>query len=316
MGSQQAQYPVLVVLGPTVSGKTSVAIELARRMNGEVISADSRAFFTGLDIVTDKPMPDERDGIPHHLIDCVPIDGSYDAMAFRLDVSRLLPDIRSRGCQPIIAGGGTLYLASILRGIFEGAVKDEALRTSLKARSLGDLFDELVSVDPIAAARIHRNDRLRITRALEVFRTTGKTMSQWQSEATPLPDAFHVVGLRRDRAAHRALIEGRVRQMLARGVIEEIAHLRAQGLTEDVQAYRTIGVPEAFEVLDGTLTLDEFVQAVSARTWQLVRRQMAWFRRDEAVHWIDVSHRAAVDIAQDILSNFRVAVTDAPEDVQ
>lgn len=313
MGSQQAQLPVLVILGPTASGKTAVAIELAKLTNGEVISADSRAFFSGLDIVTDKPTLTERAGICHHLIDCVPIDGSYDAMAFRSDVSRLLPDIRSRDCQPIIAGGGTLYLASILRGIFEGTVKNEALRSSMTARDLDDLFDELTSVDPMAASRIHQNDRLRITRALEVFHTTGKMMSQWQVEARPLPEAFHVVGLHRDRADHRAQIDDRIHQMLNRGVIEEIAQLRTRGLTEAVQAYRTIGVPEAFDVLDGTLTREDFVQAVSARTWQLVRRQMAWFRRDNDVHWIDVTHRSAADIARHVLSDLRVDATDGTE---
>lgn len=313
MGSRQAQSHVLVVLGPTASGKTSVAIEFARLADGEVISADSRAFFTGLDIVTDKPTREERQGVRHHLIDHVPIDGSYDAMAFRSDVSRLLPEIRSRGHQPVVAGGGTLYLAAILRGIFEGTIKDEALRASMNARALEELYRELERLDSSAAARIHPNDRLRIARALEVYHTTGKTMTQWQSEAKPLPESFHVVGLHRDRASHRLLIESRIRQMLESGLIEEIAALRTQGLTRDVQAYRTIGVPEAFEVLDGTLTREEFVQAVSARTWQLARRQMAWFRRDKAVHWIDATTRTAASIAREICTAFPVGRAENDE---
>ncbi len=304
-GLQQARMPVLVVLGPTASGKTAVAIELARRTNGEIISADSRAFFAGLDIVTDKPLLDERGSIPHHLIDCVSIDGAYDAMAFRSDVLRLLPEIRNRHCQPIIAGGGTLYLGAILRGIFEGPVKDERLRAAMKETGSDDLFRELASVDPVAAARIHPNDRLRVTRALEVYRTTGVPMSQWQSEAKPLPDKFYVVGLFRERSQHRVAIEERISGMLDRGVIEEVGRLRTQGLTQDVQAYRTIGVPEAFEVLDGKITQEEFVQVISARTWQLVRRQMTWFRRDEAVHWIDVTERTVADVTDQILSEWR-----------
>ena len=307
MGPQQARMPVLVVLGPTASGKTAVAIELARHTHGEVISADSRAFFAGLDIVTDKPSIDERKGIPHHLIDCVPLDGAYDAMAFRSDVARLLPEIRNRQSQPVIAGGGTLYLDAILRGIFEGPVKDEDLRSAMKEMGSDDLFRELTSVDPVAAARIHPNDRLRITRALEVYRTTGKPMSQWQAEAEPLPEAFYVVGLSRERSQHRTLIEERVRQMLDRGLIGEIEQLRTRGLTRDVQAYRTIGVREAFDVLDGKTTMEEFVRIVSNRTWQLVRRQMAWFRRDESVRWIDVTCRTAKDVAEQILSEWRVA---------
>ena len=254
MGSQQARGPVLVVLGPTASGKTSVAIELARRTNGEIISADSRAFFEGLDIVTDKPTLDEQAGIRHHLIDCVSIDGAYDAMLFRSDVVRLLREIRNRHRQPIIAGGGTLYLGAILRGVFEGPAKDKELRAAMSEMTSDDLFRELESVDPGAAARIHPNDRLRITRALEVYRTTGKPISEWQEEAEPLPETFYVVGLSRERSQHRTLIEERVRQMLDRGVVEEIAKLRDRGLTQDMQAYRTIGVSEAFEILDGKMT--------------------------------------------------------------
>jgi len=306
MGPQRARTPVLVVLGPTASGKTAVAIELARRTNGEVISADSRAFFIGLDIVTDKPSLDERDGIPHHLIDCVPINGNYDAMAFRSSVARLLPEIRNRHHQPILAGGGTLYLGAILRGIFEGSGKDEDLRSAMKRRPIDDLFSELESIDPTAAEKIHRNDRLRITRALEVFRSTGKPMSQWQSEAEPLHEDFHIVGLCRERAEHRALIEKRICRMLDRGVIDEIAQLRTRGLTQDVQAYRTIGVPEAFEVLDGKLATEEYVRIVSNRTWQLVRRQMAWFRRDEAVRWIHVTGQSVGDVTDEILSEWSV----------
>ena len=306
MGPQQARTPVLVVLGPTASGKTAVAIELAGRMRGEIISADSRAFFTGLDIVTDKPLLDERAGIPHHLIDCISIDGDYDAMTFRSDVARLLPEIRERHHQPILAGGGTLYLGAILRGIFEGSAKDEVLRSAMAKRSIDDLFCELGSVDPAAARKIHPNDRLRITRALEVYVATGKPMSQWQSEAEPLPEDFFVVGLCRERSEQRALIEERVRQMLDRGVIEEIARLRTLGLTQDVQAYRTIGVPEAFDVLDDNLSEEEYVRVVSNRTWQLVRRQTAWFRRDRAVHWIDVTERSVRDVTDQILLEWSV----------
>jgi tRNA dimethylallyltransferase len=302
MGSQQARSPVLVIQGPTASGKTAVAIELALRLKGEVISADSRAFFVGLDIVTAKPTVNEQAGIPHHLIDCVPIDGAYDAMAFRLDVERLLPEIRTRHRRPIIAGGGTLYLGSILRGLFEGPEKNEDLRAVLRERTRDDLFRELMSVDPEAAARIHANDRLRVIRALEVYRTTGKPMSAWQIEAKALPEDFLVVGLFREREQHRLAIEQRVRSMLEHGLIEEIDRLRGEGLAPEAQAYRTIGVPEAFDVLDGKISRDQFVPIVAARTWQLVRRQMAWFRRDKNVHWIDVSQSTPQEVANQILS--------------
>lgn len=302
MDPEQARLPVLVILGPTASGKTAVAIELARRLDGEIISADSRAFFVGLDIVTDKPTTVEQAGIPHHLIDCVPITGAYDAMAFRSDVECLLPQIRSRHRRPVIAGGGTLYLGALLRGLFEGPEKDDVFRASSQERPSHDLFRELSSIDPTAAEKIHPNDRLRLIRALEVYHSTGKPMSAWQAEAKPLPETFVVVGLSRERRRHRLAIESRIRSMLDRGLIDEIEHLRSQGLTPDVQAYRTIGVPEAFDLLDGAITREQFVAIVTARTWQLVRRQLAWFRRDTHVQWIDVGERTPQAIAEHILS--------------
>jgi len=298
--------PVLVVLGPTATGKTALAVELAHRVDGEVISADSRAFFRGLDIVTDKPSLEEQDGVPHHLIDCVPIDGTYDAMAFRADVVRLLPEIRARGRVPIVAGGGTLYLGAILRGIFDGPAKDPALRAELDAQPLAALGEELSRVDPDAAARIHPNDRLRIVRALEVFRSTGRAISCWHAEAEPLPERFLVAGLSRTRDDHRHAIEARVRRMVERGVFAEMAALAKAGLSPDVQAYRTVGVAEAFEVLDGRLSEAEFVETVAQRTWQLARRQMAWFRRDRDVRWIDRTEATTRRAADDLLTHWKL----------
>ncbi len=304
MASQRARSPVLVILGPTASGKTAVSVEIARRVDGEVISADSRAFFVGLDIVTAKPTLQEQLGIPHHLIDSVPLTGSYDAMAFRKDVERLLPEIATRQRVAIIAGGGTLYLGAILRGLFEGPDNDETFREGLNQHASEDLFERLSAVDPAAAMRIHPNDRLRITRALEVHHTTGKPMSSWQMTSKPLPEDFRVFGLCRDRAQHRQAIEQRIRAMLAHGLMDEIARLRNDGLAEGMQAYRTIGVPEAFDHLDGNITRDDYISMVTARTWQLVRRQMAWFRRDENVCWIDVTARTPEDIAAQIHREF------------
>lgn len=311
MAPVREHAPVLVVLGPTGTGKTATAIELAHRLAGEVISADSRAFFRGLDIVTDKPAVEDRGGIPHHLIDCVPIDGAYDAMAFRSDVVRLLPEIRSRGRLPIVAGGGTLYLGAILRGIFDGPAKDPAARAAMDHLPLEALYRELKRVDPVAAEGIHPNDRLRIVRALEVFRITGRPISEWHTDAAPLPERFLVAGLTRDRDEHRAAIEDRVRRMVKRGVFDEISALTEQGLTPDVQAYRTIGVPEAFDAIAGRLTEEEFVMTVSQRTWQLARRQMAWFRRDQNVHWTNVTEVSPHQAVDELVKQWDLAPREA-----
>jgi tRNA dimethylallyltransferase len=296
--------PVLVVLGPTAVGKTAVGVEIAGRIGGEIVSADSRAFFVGLDVVTDKPSEAERRGIPHHLIDIVSLRDTYDAMAFRRDVERLIPEIRARGRVPILVGGGTLYLGAILRGIFEGPSKDDALRAAMARRSIGGLYAQLVSVDPAAAEIIHRNDRLRITRALEIYELTGQPISTWQADAAPLPYAFFVNGLRRDRDDHRAAIASRVRRMVDRGLVDEVRRLREGGLDPECQAYRTIGVPEVAAFLDGRASKLEMEREIANRTWGLVRRQTAWFRREKSVIWWDMGGRDPSEVADGIVAGW------------
>lgn len=291
---------VIAILGPTAVGKSAVAVELAMMISGEVISADSRAFFHGLDIVTDKPRLDKRRGIPHHLIDMVELTGKYDAMSFCNDVERLIPQIRSRGHVPIIVGGGTLYLGAILRGIFTGPSADPALREKLLSEPLDELYARLREVDPEAAARIHENDTLRIVRALEVHTITGQPISDLQKEAKPLPLDFSVFGLRMEREAHRRVIAERVREMLANGLIDEVRSLPAQGLTPQHQAHRTIGIPETEAFLDGQISREELEERLINNTWSLARRQTAWFKRDSGVTWIDVTDRSPQEVAKEI----------------
>jgi len=293
--------PVLVLLGPTAAGKTSVAIDLAIRLPGEVISADSRAFFAGLDIVTDKPSEAERFGVLHHLIDIASVGRTYDAMAFRRDVARLVPEIGDRARVPVVAGGGTVYLGAILRGIFEGPAKDDAVREDLSKRRIEEMYERLREIDPTAASKIHSNDRLRITRALEVHTLTGRPISAWQTEAEPLPFRFFVTGLQRDRSDHRAAIAARVQRMIDRGLLNEVQRLLDEGLDASCQAYRTIGVPEAIACLEGQVTEDEMKQRMIHRTWALARKQMAFFRRESDVHWCDVTGRTASEVAREIL---------------
>jgi tRNA dimethylallyltransferase len=300
--------PVVVILGPTAVGKSSVAIELAMRIGGEIISADSRAFFRGLDIVTDKPPLDKRCGIPHHLIDIVELTGKYDAMSFRNDVERLIPQIQSRGHIPIIVGGGTLYLGAILRGIFTGPSADPELRAKLLSEPLDELYQRLKEVDSQAASRIHANDRLRIVRALEVHRITGQPISDLQKEAEPLPLNFLVFGLKMEREAHRRAIAQRVRAMIAGGLIDEVRSLRAQGLNPQHQAHRTIGIPETEAFLDGKISRQELEERLIINTWGLARRQMAWFKRDSGVTWIDITNEDAVQSVADKFTDLLQAV--------
>lgn len=294
--------PVVVILGPTAVGKSAVATEVALRLNGEVISADSRAFFRGLDIATDKPLPTSRRGVPHHLIDIADIDGSYDAMAFRKDTDRLIQEIKERGRVPIITGGGTLYLGAILRGIFTGPSADDEVRQALLNRPLDELYERLTKVDPTAALNIHQNDRLRIVRALEVCQITGQPISVLQQETSPLPYLFVIFGLKRQRADHRVAITARVNRMLERGLAAEVKRLCHEGLREDNQAYRTIGVKETFAFLKGEISEEELREMIVHNTWTLVRRQTAWFRKEKKATWIDVTARPVGAVAKEIIS--------------
>jgi len=298
------RHPVLVLFGPTAVGKTAVALEVARRLDGEIISADSRAFFRELDIVTDKPTPAQRAEVPHHLVDCVPLDGAYDAMTFREDVARLVPDIVERGRIPLVVGGGTLYLGALLRGLFEGPGSDPRMRETLAPRSVESLHAELERIDPPAAAAIHPNDRLRLERAIEVHRLSGRPISAWQAEAAPLPFRFVVIGLQRERSEHRRAIAERVDRMLDEGLVNETERLKAAGLRPNAQAYRTIGIPESAALLAGEISIDEAATRIVSRTWQLARRQSAWFRREEAVRWIDVTGRYVDDVAGEVIEHW------------
>jgi tRNA dimethylallyltransferase len=293
-----------LILGPTATGKTAIAVEVARRLDGEIISADSRAFFTGLDVVTAKPTARERGGVPHHLIDRVPVNGEYDAMTFRLDVESLVSEILSRDRVPMIVGGGTLYLGAVLRGIFEGPGKDPEFRASLDGVPAQVLYGRLQRIDPPAAATIHPHDRLRIVRALEVHEASGRPISHWQADAAPLAYTFVTIGLRRDPSDHRRAIAARALAMVEAGLVEEVAQLREDGLTPDVQAARTIGVPEAWARLAGEIDDPELVDRLAKQTWALARRQLTWFRRERDVHWIDVTGRRPEDVAEEIVTRW------------
>ena len=292
---------VVVILGPTAVGKSAVAVELAQKIGGEVVSADSRAFFRGLDITTDKPSSSARQGIPHHLHDVVDINGQYDAMAFRQDADRLICEIQARGKIPIVVGGGTLYLGALLRGLFDGPGGDRTVRRTLLRRPLSELYQKLTEVDPVAAEKVHQNDRMRIVRALEVYQLSGRPISYWHGKARPLPYRFCVFGLRKEKSVHRQAIEARCQGMLDRGLVDEIRKLRESGLRPPMQAYRTIAVPEVFAYLDGEIDAEELKLQLIHRTWQLVRRQMAWFSRDETAVWIDATYKTYAEISEEIL---------------
>ena len=292
---------VIVIAGATATGKSAVGIEVALRVGGEILSADSRAFFRGMDILTDKPSRDDQRRVRHHLLSICSSDAAYDAMRFRQDADQVIRDILCRSRVPVVVGGGTLYVAAIIEGLFQGPSADPELRSELSRQSADELHAMLGRVDPVSAERIHPHDRLRVVRALEVHKKTGTPISWLQDHAIPLDYTFHGFVLDRPRDRHRRAIAERVDHMISAGLVEEVRALRDAGLRSDMQAYRTIGVPEALSFLDGEIDENELRERLVNRTWSLARRQTSWFRRLHSFRRIDTQAMNAREVAQEVI---------------
>ena len=291
--------PIPILLGPTATGKSAVAIALAQRLNGEILCADARTVYVGMDVGTAKPTAHERALVPHHLLDICDPTEVYDAQRFRQDVSALIPSIQARGKRPIIVGGTTLYVQALTEGLFEGVSADRALRKKLNEMPLEQLYTRLQAVDPQAALDIKPNDRIRITRALEVFEKTGQPISQLQQLAQPLPYVFKKFGLTLARATLYERINRRVDWMIEQGLVEEARRLHPH-LTPDLPAYKTIGYQELFEHFDGKCSLEQAIGNIKQHTRNYAKRQLTWHRRDSAIVWIDVERKIVDEIVVSI----------------
>ena len=285
---------ILVIVGPTASGKTRMAVELAKAHNGEVVSADSMQIYRRMDIGTAKPTAEEMDGIPHHMIDVADPEEDFSVARYVELASACVDDILARGKLPIVAGGTGLYVDSLLSGrTFAAFSPESALRKELEeelAERGGEaMLEELSRVDPEAAARLHPNDHKRIVRALEVYRSTGKTISEHNRETRALPPRYEAltIGLNfQDRADLWARIDARVDQMAADGLEREVRELLSSGLSPRCTAMQAIGYKEFVAAVEGTMTWREAEELVKLRSRQYAKRQLTWFRRNPAVHWL------------------------------
>ena len=285
---------ILVIVGPTASGKTRMAVELAKAHNGEVVSADSMQIYRRMDIGTAKPTAEEMDGVPHHMIDVADPEEDFSVARYVELASACVDDILARGKLPIVAGGTGLYVDSLLSGrIFAAFSPESALRKELEeelAERGGEaMLAELSRVDPEAAARLHPNDHKRIVRALEVYRSTGKTISEHNRETRALPPRYEAltIGLNfQDRADLWARIDARVDQMAADGLEREVRELLSSGLSPRCTAMQAIGYKEFVAAVEGTMTWREAEELVKLRSRQYAKRQLTWFRRNPEVHWL------------------------------
>lgn len=282
---------MLVVLGPTAVGKSAVALEIARKTGGEIISCDSMQVYRGMDIGTAKPSPEERDEIPHHLIDIVEPEERYDVARFLRDARAAVRDVKSRGKPPLLVGGTPMYLKAFLFGIFEGPPADHELREALKheAKEIGTeaLWQRLEGIDRAAAEKIHPNDLRRVVRALEVHRKAGTPISALQKQwgwGEPAGGAV-IAGLSMPRKTLYRRIDERVDRMFGLGLVDEVKRLHDRlGPT----ASRALGYREVVQYLDGGCRLEEAAQAVKGNTHNFVRKQMTWYRSIENVNWFEI----------------------------
>jgi tRNA dimethylallyltransferase len=289
-----SKQKVLVILGPTAVGKTKLSIELAKRLNGEIISGDSMQIYRGMDIGTAKITEQEMEGIPHYLIDIKDPSESFSVAEFQELVRVKIADICQRGKLPMIVGGTGLYIQSVIYDYqFSEAPADETLRTQLeeRAREIGNeaLHHELTQIDPKSAGQIHSNNVRRVIRALEIYYRTGKTMSQTQEVQQPEPlYETALVGLTMDREKLYERINLRVDLMVEQGLMKEVQELYDQGL-RDCQSIQAIGYKEMYDYLDGHISLEEAIENLKKNSRHYAKRQLTWFRNKMDVQWFDMT---------------------------
>ena len=298
--------PMFVILGPTASGKTDVALAVARAARAEILSVDSMQVYRGMDVGTAKPSRAERTEVPHHLVDAVGPDQAFTVARFVELADETIAAAKSRGV-PLVATGGTpLYYKALFEGLFEGPGADDATRDRLRALPNDELYRRVSTADPAAAARIHPNDTKRLVRALEVHELTGQPISSFQTHWTGGERRHGAVwvGLEWDREALNRRINARVKAMLAAGWVDEVRRLLATYGSLSHTAAEATGYRELIDHVNGKLSLDDATERIKIATRQLARRQMKWFRRFRDVIWLP-GDRPAPDIAAEALRLWR-----------
>jgi tRNA dimethylallyltransferase len=307
---QVRSRPVVVIVGPTAVGKSRIAVEVAKCFETAVLTADSRQVYRGMDIGTDKPAPEERQAVPHRLIDLVNPDESFNAGLYRRqaigEIERLYGDHRL----PLVVGGTGLYVRTLLKGLCDAPPADPILRAALRreAKDQGHdrLYARLVEVDPATAARLQPRDESKVIRALEVHQLSGRRMSEFQQEHgfAERPFSTLIIGLNRDRDALYRRIEARIDWQLAHGLIEETQQLLVQGYQRTSAAMKGLGYRQVAEHLAGEYDAAEMVRRFKRDTRHFSKRQMTWFRKEPGIQWMtieesdSVQHTAALVIGQ------------------
>jgi len=293
-------YPRLLLLaGPTAVGKSALALLLAEKLGGEIVSVDSMQVYRGLDIGTAKASRADRARVPHHLIDVVEVSEPFDAAQFVRLASQAVADIESRGRLPILCGGTGLYFKAFLEGLGHAPPADAALRAVLQATPLPELLRELAARDPATYERIDRQNPRRVIRALEVIRLTGKPFSaqraDWHQASRITHHTAHCLGFARSAADLHQRIEARVDAMFRQGWVAETEQLLQRGLARNKTAMQALGYRQIVEHLRGERSLPETIELAKARTRQFAKRQMTWFRHQLQLTWINLEPQSSAE---------------------
>lgn len=284
---------IVCIAGPTASGKTALAVALAKEVNGEVVSCDSMQVYKGMDIGTAKPTVEEMEGIPHHMLSVAEPDEDFSVSRYCEMAATIVDDIVARGKVAIIAGGTGLYMDSLVRGNAFAPFPSTGVREKLEAQADAEGMEAMLrwleSIDPEAAARLHLSDRKRIIRALEVYLETGETITAHNKKTQAIPPRYTPLWLGLDFAQRSDLyhrIDLRVGLMLQMGLIDEIRALLDAGIPEKTTAMQAIGYKEFIAALEGKCTIEEAADQVRQSSRRYAKRQLTWFRRNPAIHWL------------------------------
>ena len=301
------KIPIIAIIGPTAVGKTMFSLELARKLNAEVISVDSRQVYRYLDVGTDKIDREIRQEIIHHLIDVVDPDQVFSAADFASQAANAAERIILRGRVPLLIGGTPFYYKALLGSLSEDLPKDENIRRELEieadSEGLTSLHTVLSEVDPVAAAKIHPNDPVRIMRALEIYRITGKSATWWYEHQKRISSPYDILylGLIRDRANLYTSIERRVKVQFASGYPEEVEWLLLHGYSPKLPALQGFGYRELVEYLQGKCSFEDAINGDIRSTKAFSRRQMTWFKHFEPSTWYDFDTTTLNDVLKDAL---------------
>ena len=301
------EIPLLVILGPTAVGKSEIAISLAKKIKGEIISADSMQLYQGMNLGTAKPSSVEQKVVPHHLIDLLKPDESFNVFEYAKEAEKVIKEIHQRKKVPILVGGSGLYIRAVVDGLFENPKIDSAKKFSakekLRNKSTDFLYQELKKVDSTASQKIHPNDRRRIKRALELFYATGIPISVLQKAKPTRAFQTLFIGISRKRDQLYQRINKRVETIFAQGFVEEVKSLLENGSTKNLNSMQAIGYQETITYLNNERSLAETIELIKKNTRRYAKRQLSWFRQDKRINWLSLGNE---ETPQEVITKIEI----------